>query len=40
MDLLLELAGEEAKSLVLVTHNPEFAKRTQHQLTLHLGQFS
>ncbi len=40
MDLLLELAGEESKSLVLVTHNPEFAKRTQHQLTLHLGQFS
>jgi predicted ABC-type transport system involved in lysophospholipase L1 biosynthesis ATPase subunit len=40
MDLLLELAGEEAKSLVLVTHNPEFAKRTQRQLTLHLGRFS
>ena len=40
MDLLLELAGEESKSLVLVTHNPEFAKRTQHQLTLHFGQFS
>jgi lipoprotein-releasing system ATP-binding protein len=40
MELLLELAGEEAKSLVLVTHNPEFAKRTQRQLTLHLGQFS
>jgi len=40
MDLLLELAGEEAKSLVLVTHNPEFAKRTQRQLTLHLGQFN
>ena len=40
MNLLLEIAGEEAKSLVLVTHNPEFAKRTQHQLTLHLGQFS
>ena len=40
MELLLELAGEEAKSLVLVTHNPEFAQRTQRQLTLHLGQFS
>jgi predicted ABC-type transport system involved in lysophospholipase L1 biosynthesis ATPase subunit len=39
MELLLELAGEEAKSLVLVTHNPEFARRTQRQLTLHLGQF-
>ena len=39
MDLLLELTGEEAKSLVLVTHNPKFAKRTQRQLTLHFGQF-
>jgi predicted ABC-type transport system involved in lysophospholipase L1 biosynthesis ATPase subunit len=40
MDLLLELAGEEAKSLVLVTHNLEFAQRTQRQLTLHLGKLS
>ena len=40
MELLLELAGEEAKSLVLVTHNPEFAQRTQRQLTLHLGKLS
>jgi lipoprotein-releasing system ATP-binding protein len=40
MELLLELAGEEAKSLVLVTHNPEFARRTQRQLTLHLGKLS
>ena len=40
MDLLLELAGEAAKSLVLVTHNPKFALRTQRELTLHLGQFS
>ena len=40
MDLLLELAGEAAKSLVLVTHNPKFAQRTQRELTLHLGQFS
>lgn len=40
MELLLELAGEAAKSLVLVTHNPEFAKRTQRQLTLHLGKLS
>ena len=40
MDLLLELTGEAAKSLVLVTHNPKFALRTQRELTLHLGQFS
>lgn len=40
MDLLLELAGEAAKSLVLVTHNPKFSQRTQRELTLHLGQFS
>lgn len=37
MELLLEIAGESQKSLVLVTHNPEFAARTQRQLTLHLG---
>jgi predicted ABC-type transport system involved in lysophospholipase L1 biosynthesis ATPase subunit len=35
---LLELTREEGKSLVLVTHNPEFAQRTERQLTLHLGQ--
>ena len=40
MDLLLELAGEDAKSLVLVTHNPAFAQRTNRQLTLHLGHFN
>lgn len=40
MDLLMELVDEEAKSLVLVTHNPEFAKRTQRQLLLHFGTFS
>lgn len=40
MDLLLEIAGESEKSLVLVTHNPEFAARTQRQLTLHLGQLA
>jgi ABC-type lipoprotein export system ATPase subunit len=40
MELLLDLASEESKSLVLVTHNPEFAARTQRQLTLHLGQLS
>lgn len=37
MDLLLEIADESAKSLVLVTHNPEFATRTQRQLVLHFG---
>lgn len=40
MELLLNLATEEGKSLVLVTHNPDFAARTQRQLHLHLGQFS
>ncbi len=40
MDLLLNLATEEAKSLVLVTHNPEFAARTQRQLNLHLGELA
>lgn len=38
MELLLDLASTESKSLVLVTHNPIFAARTQRQLTLHLGQ--
>ncbi|WP_269522132.1 ABC transporter ATP-binding protein [Coraliomargarita parva] len=37
MDLLMELTAGEGKSLVLVTHNPEFAARTGRQLTLHLG---
>ncbi len=37
MDLLMEITDESEKSLVLVTHNPEFAARTQRQLTLHLG---
>ncbi|MFT4901095.1 MAG: lipoprotein-releasing system ATP-binding protein [Lentimonas sp.] len=40
MDLLLDLAASEAKSLVLVTHNPDFAARTQRQLHLHLGELS
>ncbi|ADE54298.1 ABC transporter ATP-binding protein [Coraliomargarita akajimensis] len=39
MDLLLELVAEASKSLVLVTHNPEFAARTDQQLTLHYGSF-
>lgn len=38
MDLLLEIAGESAKSLILVTHNPGFAARTDRQLNLHMGQ--
>jgi len=38
MELLLDLVTEEHKSLVLVTHNPIFAARTQHQLNLHLGE--
>ena len=40
MDLLLELVAAENKSLVLVTHNPDFAERTQRVLTLHLGKLS
>jgi len=40
MDLLLELTGEAGKSLILVTHNKEFAERTERQLTLHLGTLS
>jgi len=37
MDLLMEITGESAKSLVLVTHNPEFAARADRSLKLHLG---
>ncbi|MGJ8653435.1 MAG: ABC transporter ATP-binding protein [Opitutaceae bacterium] len=40
MELLLQLATEEGKSLVLVTHNPEYAARTQRQLNMHLGKLS
>jgi lipoprotein-releasing system ATP-binding protein len=40
MELLLDLTSTEFKSLVLVTHNPEYAGRTQRQLTMHLGQLS
>lgn len=39
MELLLELTEERQKSLVLVTHNADFAARTLRELTLHLGQF-
>ena len=37
MDLLLEMVVEDKKSLILVTHNPEFAARTQQQLILRRG---
>jgi lipoprotein-releasing system ATP-binding protein len=40
MELLLELVKEDEKSLILVTHNPEFAQKTERQLTLHLGKLS
>ena len=40
MDLLMEIAEESQKSLVLVTHNPDFAARTQRQLTLCLGKMA
>ena len=40
MDLLLEIADESAKSLVLVTHNTEFAERTKRQLILHFGKLN
>ncbi len=38
--LLLELCRDESASLILVTHNPEFASRTGRQLHLTGGQFS
>ncbi len=37
MRLLLELCRAEEASLILVTHNPEFAARTDRQLFLHYG---
>ena len=40
MDLLMEIAEESKKSLILVTHNPDFAARTQRQSTLHLGKMA
>ena len=40
MDLLLDIADESAKSLVLVTHNAEFAERTKRQLILHFGKLN
>ena len=37
MNLLLEMTTGIGKSLVLVTHNPGFAARTEKQFSLHLG---
>jgi len=37
MELLLELVEEHSKSLILVTHNPEFARSTERQLRLQAG---
>ena len=37
MELLLNLCDNDQTSLVLVTHNPAFAQRTQHQLFLSAG---
>ncbi|MGE9295169.1 MAG: ABC transporter ATP-binding protein [Puniceicoccales bacterium] len=39
MELLLNLCAEEQTSLILVTHNPAFAERTERQLFLHEGRF-
>ncbi len=39
MELLLELCRDEGASLFLVTHNPDFATRTDRQLFLHGGGF-
>jgi len=40
MDMLLGLAEEERTSLVLVTHNADFAARTNRRLNLSLGRLS
>ena len=37
IDLLLSLCADTQTALVLVTHNPLYASRTQRQLFLHLG---
>lgn len=37
MEELLGLCAQEGASLVLVTHNPAFAARTQRQIVLHSG---
>lgn len=40
MDLLMGLVCESGKSLVLVTHNKDFALRTERVLTLHFGKLA
>lgn len=40
MDLLLELCREAQTSLLLVTHNPEFAARTDRELILKQGRLA
>ena len=40
MGLLLDLCRDEAASLILVTHNPDFANQTDCQLHLTGGRFS
>lgn len=40
MELLLEVTREAGTALVLVTHNPEFAARTDSQLMLHEGRLT
>lgn len=37
MELLIEMTSSSGKSLVLVTHNSDFAGRTDRQYCLHLG---
>ena len=40
ISLLLEVCAEENAALVLVTHNPAHAKKTNHQLLLTAGRFA
>lgn len=37
MELLLALCNQENTALILVTHNPEFANKTEKKVSLHLG---
>lgn len=39
IELLMEICQEEGASLLLVTHNPLFSARTDHQLKLRAGAF-
>ncbi len=39
MHLLLEMVADEGKSLILVTHNSDYAARTNRETVLHLGKF-